>query len=270
MFKSSHENATILTITPQEAERLLSTSIGNRKMRDYYIHSLSDAIKRGEWLVTSQGIGIDENGCLRDGHHRLSACVKSGMPIRIAVITGLKAGAYEVTDTGVIRNIADRLSLNKSVAEILSLAARLYDSSTRPSSAQIRKIGESGLLDIAENLIEYCPNNRRYFSSAPIKLAACIKIMDGENSMFVKSQYKALCEADYDHMCISAKSLSRQADMNGAHKKTESRAMLAKALKVFTQGKDMEKMRMTDASISLAIDYVRSVIETRMHNTLNK
>ena len=88
-FRKEKEESIIMDITPETAKQLLSTSPGNRKIRYWHVCMLADSMSRGEWRVTSQGIGIDRNGNLRDAHHRLMAVVKSGVTIKSVVVMGL-------------------------------------------------------------------------------------------------------------------------------------------------------------------------------------
>ena len=48
-----------MDITPAMAKEMLETSPGNRRLRGWYVDLLAAAMKRGEWRVTSQGIGFD-------------------------------------------------------------------------------------------------------------------------------------------------------------------------------------------------------------------
>jgi hypothetical protein len=99
-FKRQDEVTAIMDITPEIARQLLSTSPGNRKIRQWHVDILAGSMVRGQWKVTSQGIGIDRNGKLRDAHHRLMAVIKSGITIRSVVVMGLLPESYEVIDTG--------------------------------------------------------------------------------------------------------------------------------------------------------------------------
>ena len=74
-------------------------------------------MRRGEWRVTSQGIGFDLHGRLRDAHHRLNACIQSGVTFRSVVVLGMREDAYEVTDTGMVRTYADRLDEDRATRD---------------------------------------------------------------------------------------------------------------------------------------------------------
>ncbi len=68
----------LVNITPEAATAILKGNKGNRKPRQSHIEALADAMLRGEWKQTHQGIAISPTGKLLDGQHRLLAVVKSG------------------------------------------------------------------------------------------------------------------------------------------------------------------------------------------------
>lgn len=210
-FKRENEETVIMDITPETARQLLSTSPGNRKIRQWHVDILAGSMTRGQWKVTSQGIGIDRNGNLRDAHHRLMAVVKSGITIRSVVVMGLLPESYEVIDTGIKRNMADLLKENGHVTRILNAAAAIVYSTNRNVPVdQMRPIVESGLHDIAKKLIKHCSTTRAYYSSAPVKLAACITILNGGDKNYVLQQYAALCRLDFKQMSTQAMTLVKQ------------------------------------------------------------
>lgn len=98
-FAKQKPEATVMDISPTLAKEMLETSPGNRRLRGWYVDLLAASMKRGEWRVTSQGIGFDILGRLRDAHHRLHACIKSGVSFQSVVVFGMRTDAYEVTDT---------------------------------------------------------------------------------------------------------------------------------------------------------------------------
>lgn len=234
-FKRDQEQSAIMEINPDIARHLLSTSIGNRKIRYWHVDVLAGAMARGEWRVTSQGIGIDKNGNLRDAHHRLMAVVKSGVTIKSVVVMGLPLNAYEVTDTGINRNMADLLNENKRLTDVLNIAARLYYDTSRPVTIDlIRPIMKSGLFDTAKTLISHCGTARVFYSSAPVKLAACITIMNGGDADYVMQQYRALCILDFKSMSAASMSLVKQVNDGKANTRSSAKEeTICRALRTF-------------------------------------
>jgi hypothetical protein len=229
----STENATepsIVNITPEMARAMLETSIGNRRIRPSHVEKLVGAMKRGEWRVTSQGIGFDVSGALRDGHHRLTACVQSGVTIRSLVIEGLDPSAYEVTDTGALRNLGDRLSLDRYCANVYSLAVQIAERTSHPSTDQMRPYLNGRLVSLTEEICGLFGGKAPYFTSAGFRLGAVISVMEGADKRHVFSQYFALCSREFNDMTPISQAISRQ--VYGL-KRENSSTVLVRSLKVF-------------------------------------
>lgn len=254
------EQASIMDITPSMAAKLLESSPGNRKLRGWYVSLLASAMKRGEWRVTSQGIGIDSKGRLRDAHHRLNACVESGVSFRSVVVTGLRDDAYEVIDTGMKRKTHDLLNVDRRVADVYRLAAVHAVGCSAPTIDQIRPVVNCGLGDAAEGLIQFCGATRRFYSSAPMKLAACITIMSGADADYVLSQYRSLVTLNFDAMSISAKALVRQVD-SGKTQSLRSGEVLARGMRVFDKRRELaSRIQVSEEDIASAITAAKSVL----------
>jgi len=57
----------VQSITPKRAAELLAANTTNRPLSRPVVRGFAEAMKRGEWLVTIQGIAFDVNGVLVDG-----------------------------------------------------------------------------------------------------------------------------------------------------------------------------------------------------------
>jgi hypothetical protein len=259
-FACAIPHAKTQTITPELAAEMLATSAGNRKLREHWVKWLAGSMSRGEMRVTSQGIGVDVNGNLRDGHHRLEACVRSGAPFTTVVVYGIPVDAYEVIDIGVKRTYADRLDMPKAVSEVISLGCYYAIGERSPSVDQMRPYIRTRLTDIAQDLLSACVSNRRYYSSAPMKLAACITVMDGGDADFVFGQYRALVNFDINAMTQSSRALVRQVE-NDNVKAVNTEDTLARGLRVFDQSRSgISKIQINAAHASEARKYVASVL----------
>src|SRR6266704_2773676 len=68
-------------------------------------------MRRGEWLVTHQGIAFDVNGVLVDGQHRLAAIIEAERPVELTVFSEVAEGTFDVLDIGKRRTAADVLAI---------------------------------------------------------------------------------------------------------------------------------------------------------------
>ena len=261
-FVSPVPQSAIVTITPDMARELLATSPGNRPIRPHYVRILSIAMKRGDWLVTSQGIGIDTEGRLRDAHHRLNACILADAPFQSTVVWGLPKEAYQVTDRGLTRSYSDILNCAKPVAEVLRLAGTLLVNNTRPTAREIKPLIDRGLQDIIGALISYCPSKVAYFSTAPFKLSAVVQILNGIDPDFIYSQYRALVMANYDEMTTASKALTRRVTTGIPLRPGDKLDVYTRALVVFNPAKTHVTRIVVEAvSRTSSAEYMRASLE---------
>ena len=259
-FKYEEPKSDVIEITPEIAKEMLETSPGNRRLRGWYVTLLASAMRRREWRVTSQGIGFDRLGRLRDAHHRLNACIQAGTSFRSVVVFGLQEDAYEVIDTGMVRTYADRLEESRGGADTLRLGCQYALRTSKPTIDQMKPIIGSGIGDAARALVDFCGAKRKYYASAPIKLSACITIMNGGNSDYVLHQYRALCTLNFDAMSKSAQALVRQVE-SGKVRANDSREALARGFRVFDEERSgVSKIQISEADIDAAVELVRSVL----------
>jgi hypothetical protein len=98
-------------ITPERAEQWLAANTTNRPLSRSTVRGFAEAMRRGDWLVTHQGIAFDTNGVLVDGQHRLAAVIEADEPIEMTVFTDVEPDTFDVLDTGKRRNAADVLAI---------------------------------------------------------------------------------------------------------------------------------------------------------------
>ena len=101
----------VQTITPARAAELLEANTTNRPLSRPVVRSFAEAMRRGEWMVTHQGIAFDVNGVLVDGQHRLAAIIEADRPVELTVFTEVGEGTFDVLDTGKRRTAADVLAI---------------------------------------------------------------------------------------------------------------------------------------------------------------
>ena len=91
-------------ITPILAQKLLDSSKGNRSIRKMRVDGYAKQMASGEWHDNGDTVRVYADGCLQDGHHRLAAIVKSGVPMRTILVTGITKEAALTVDKGFISN----------------------------------------------------------------------------------------------------------------------------------------------------------------------
>lgn len=102
----------VMDISPATAAEWLGRNTHNRKLIDSHVRRLANAMQRGDWKLTKDGVSFDTNGILQDGQHRLTAICKSGKTISLRVYFNEPVENVWVLDTGrVDRSTSDVISL---------------------------------------------------------------------------------------------------------------------------------------------------------------
>lgn len=113
-------------VTPELAQRFLDSSSGNRHVSVSHVRKLAADMADGKWQYNGDRIRFRADGSLQDGHHRLTACVQSGVPIYVDVFV-IPESAEVTVDKGKSRTSADTLALSGAIDPAMSstLAAAL-------------------------------------------------------------------------------------------------------------------------------------------------
>lgn len=73
-----------ITITPDEAKRLLEQDNRNfRKVSRGEVAKHINSMKEGKWRFNGDSIALDASGLVKDGQHRLIACMESQIPMKV-------------------------------------------------------------------------------------------------------------------------------------------------------------------------------------------
>lgn len=99
-------------ITPEDARHLLANNTLNRNINDRTVSTIARDMKNGDWVLNGESIKISDTGRLLDGQHRLSACVRAGVPFETLVISGLPESAMDTVDAGRKRTAGDVLKMH--------------------------------------------------------------------------------------------------------------------------------------------------------------
>lgn len=117
--------ASKVEITPEMATDWLDTRNGdgaNRRLSMTVASKYAEAIRRGEWKETHQGLAFDTEGWTLDGQHRLQAISLAGITVTMWVFPDLPRDTFDVLDVG-RRRVASHL-LKQPNATVLASAVR--------------------------------------------------------------------------------------------------------------------------------------------------
>lgn len=118
--------ARTLTITPELAKEWLdSYNTGNyRNYSKRTAEKITEAIKRGEWMLNGEPIIFDRMGVLADGQHRLGAICDADIPVQALVVWGVEPASRDTIDMGKSRTLGDLL-FSRGYADRAVLGATL-------------------------------------------------------------------------------------------------------------------------------------------------
>lgn len=124
----------VQSITPKKAAEYLEVNTANRPLSRSTVKAFAEAMARGDWMVTHQGIAFSSAGTLVDGQHRLAAVVEADIPVEMTVFTDVNDETFDVLDTGKRRNASDVLALEgeKSVTMLAAMVRTVWLYENRP------------------------------------------------------------------------------------------------------------------------------------------
>ena len=101
-----------VSITPDLARWIMANcNTRNRKKKLEHIKRMAQAMKKGHYLVTHQGVAFSRSGVLLDGQNRLQAIIDSGVDVTMLVTFDLPEKSQVEMDTGIKRHDVDALTL---------------------------------------------------------------------------------------------------------------------------------------------------------------
>jgi len=105
-------NSVVLNITPNMANYILENlNVNNRRFKREKIKQYASDMLMNNWLLTGQPIIFGNDGLLKDGQNRLSACVKAECAFESQVVFGVHPDSFSVMDTGARRDLKDIMTI---------------------------------------------------------------------------------------------------------------------------------------------------------------
>ena len=102
----------LVNVWPDAARAFLDINQRNRTVTQSRVNEHALALQQGRWQLINNGLGLDTNGDLADGQHRLLGIIRADMPGLFWMVTGLDVKAREVIDTGRARTMKDTLQIH--------------------------------------------------------------------------------------------------------------------------------------------------------------
>lgn len=106
------EESVVCTITPEIAKFALSTTNKkNRPISPTKVIDYSKDMQNNNWTMTGETIKFGSDRLLKDGQHRLEACVRANTAFPTHAVFGIDPETFQHIDIGKLRNGADTLAM---------------------------------------------------------------------------------------------------------------------------------------------------------------
>ena len=146
------------TIDPAMAEQILDTRKKNRAISRSTVNLYTKFMREGHWVLNGQPIIFADN-LLIDGQHRLSACVRTGIPLEVLVVELGDSSAFKTLDQGKRRNGADILGIaGYTNTSVIFTAIGILEKIKRTGTLGYNQLGDSARVVIGNHEIEAIAN----------------------------------------------------------------------------------------------------------------
>ena len=139
------------TITPAKAQEYLSKSGGNRNISAPVVKSYALSMTQGKWMLNGEPIVFDIDGVLLNGHHRLHAVIKAGVPIQTFVTRGVEHESFTTFDCGRHRTVGQLIGMQgiknyNTISSAISTSFKLANNLTVGEHVGIeKKLGQTNM-----------------------------------------------------------------------------------------------------------------------------
>lgn len=136
-------NVEFMEITPKMAETWLSTSKGNPRWKTgkivdrFKVDKIANDIMNGKWNPANNSIAFDENNCLVDGHHRLTAIKNSGISVKSLVVFGVTSSGLQHIDESDMRRVHQRIGVDSQIVSAANYHFWLLGERNRAKTSEV-------------------------------------------------------------------------------------------------------------------------------------
>lgn len=108
--RSNQQYSEFVLLTPEMASVLLQHNPRNRRLKRATLEAYKRDMLNDNWVQTDEAIGIDKNGNMYNGQHRVTAVLQSGKSVVFYFTFNVPIEAKFVVDSGVKRSTTEKLS----------------------------------------------------------------------------------------------------------------------------------------------------------------
>jgi len=162
------------------------------------VEYLARQIRSGEWQPDHPQPLIFSDKRMIDGQHRCWAVIKAGIPITVTVKMGVRDELREYIDTGISRNLEDRVLFsnddceNKHIAQLIN-GMHIFQARRRPSPGEALGVWEVRR-DAIKWVLKFKVKKQKGVNAVPVCLAL-IEMFERDAEM-ADEFAEGLCSAD--------------------------------------------------------------------------
>jgi hypothetical protein len=252
-------------VSPCIAEMFLKNIHPNqRRVRKETVQMYARIMRRGDWVLTPDGIAFDNLDRLIQGNHRLRAVIEAGVSIPFNVTRGACADAFQVLDQGMKRNGSDATGIDRKLLEVSNVILRIARSNLRlditESASTFRKLENP----IREVFAQITATNHRGLTAAT-RSGVLIHHLRGTNLLWLAKKYNDLALDRLTELSsIQTLFYKRINEAQKAKNRSQGRQVeqLATALKVFDPAfQDKKKLYLTDLDLEHAREECEIIVD---------
>lgn len=186
-------SVSIMTITPEIAEKWLSNNPLNRNLNEERVLRYTNEMQKEKWQFNGESIKICDDGSLIDGQHRLAAIIKTGQDQVSVVVKNLPRSVFSTIDLGRTRTLVDLLHITGySYTDRIAGAARLIALLNRNQEIARHLVKNRSTLSIDElfELIKAHPSIQEEAIYVMKNYATLVKIAGSPNTLALFHLFK--------------------------------------------------------------------------------
>ena len=145
-------NIRVCDVSPDFAKELLKLNTFNRSPKKNKINMYASELLSDQWFSNGVPIIIGSDNVLKDGQHRLMACIKANKTLKNMIIVRLpkeNCSCYDIgatrtaADTAVLMGITDPIIKSGLALSILRCAIQLENSGAKSSPSKVTLVKEA-------------------------------------------------------------------------------------------------------------------------------
>ena len=238
----------LMRITPDMARNMLASNPVNRNISERAVSDLSRSIENNDWQITHQGIAFYEDGTLADGQHRLSAIVRSNIPVYMMVTTGLPKAVAPSIDSGRRRSLIDGIKISGATPWIEAKHVNLVPIITHPK--RLTDMQKVDFLVAMKPYVEFATecfvSNRRYLTSSVIHAALAIAAYHGEDPVklkrFAQVFFDGIMAEPSEKVIILVREYFLSHTNGGDSDKHDKYLKLQRAIQAYCKGENIKRL----------------------------